>query len=70
MIDTLALDGDGDGDGTGADDTAGRAFAGLLGGILTGERRDITVDDASWLSMGAYLRLFTGAPAEPSPPGP
>ncbi|MGW2119447.1 thioesterase domain-containing protein, partial [Streptomyces zhihengii] len=65
MIDTLALDGDGDGDGTGADDTAGRAFAALLGGILTGERRDITVDDASWLSMGAYLRLFTGAPAEP-----
>ncbi|WP_455713371.1 beta-ketoacyl synthase N-terminal-like domain-containing protein [Streptomyces zhihengii] len=63
MIDTLALDGDGD--GTGADDTAGRAFAALLGGILTGERRDITVDDASWLSMGAYLRLFTGAPAEP-----
>ncbi|WP_261994307.1 type I polyketide synthase [Streptomyces sp. t39] len=63
MIDTLALDGDGDGDA--ADDTAGRAFAGLLGGILTGEHRDITVDDASWLSMGAYLRLFTGTPAEP-----
>jgi acyl transferase domain-containing protein/acyl carrier protein len=56
MIDTLALDGDGAGEGDGA----GRAFAAMLAGILGHERRPVTVDDASWLSMGAYLRLFTG----------
>ncbi|MFE9664846.1 SDR family NAD(P)-dependent oxidoreductase [Streptomyces sp. NPDC005955] len=66
MIDTLALDGDGDGDsgegpaGDGADG-AGRAFAAVLAEILTQERHPVTVDDASWLSTGAYLRLFTTA---------
>jgi acyl transferase domain-containing protein/thioesterase domain-containing protein/acyl carrier protein len=60
MIDTLALDGDFDDEGG-----AGDAFAGLLAGILTQERREISIDDASWLSMGAYLRLFTGARTAP-----
>ncbi|WP_031080605.1 alpha/beta fold hydrolase, partial [Streptomyces sp. NRRL S-118] len=60
MIDTLALDGDGDGG-----DEAGRAFAAMLAGILEHEQRPVTVDDASWLSMGAYLRLFTGLRPEP-----
>ncbi|MBL1101987.1 type I polyketide synthase [Streptomyces coffeae] len=52
MIDTLALDGD--------EVETGRAFAALLAQILTQERRAVSIDDASWLSMGAYLRLFTG----------
>ncbi|MGW2426385.1 alpha/beta fold hydrolase, partial [Streptomyces sp. NPDC001709] len=52
LIDTLAFDDDEDG--------GGRAFAALLSEILTQERRAISIDDASWLSMGAYLRLFTG----------
>ncbi|MFF7976635.1 SDR family NAD(P)-dependent oxidoreductase [Streptomyces sp. NPDC007905] len=56
MIDTLALDGDGEGDG----DAAGRAFADLLAQILRQEHRPVAIDDTSWLSMGAYLRLFTG----------
>ncbi|WP_308409074.1 SDR family NAD(P)-dependent oxidoreductase [Streptomyces sp. AC558_RSS880] len=57
MIDTLAFDSD--------EDEAGREFAALLAEILTQERREISVDDASWLSMGAYLRLFTGLRPEP-----
>ncbi|MGX6744345.1 SDR family NAD(P)-dependent oxidoreductase [Streptomyces xantholiticus] len=57
MIDTLALDGD--------EDEVGRAFAALLAAILTQERRAVSIDDASWLSMGAYLRLFTGLRPEP-----
>ncbi|MFI9824556.1 alpha/beta fold hydrolase [Streptomyces sp. NPDC052013] len=52
MIDTPAFDDD--------EERASRAFAAMLAGILARERRDITVDDASWLSMGAYLRLFAG----------
>ncbi|MFI9155808.1 SDR family NAD(P)-dependent oxidoreductase [Streptomyces sp. NPDC053367] len=55
MIDTLALDGDGEGE-----DAAGRAFAELLAHMLRQERRPVAIDDTSWLSMGAYLRLFTG----------
>nr|APD71853.1 type I polyketide synthase 1 [Streptomyces sp.] len=57
MIDTLALDGD--------EDEVGRAFSAMLAAILTQERRAVSIDDASWLSMGAYLRLFTGLRPEP-----
>nr|APD71615.1 type I polyketide synthase 9 [Streptomyces sp.] len=52
MIDTLALDGD--------EDEVGRAFAAMLSDILTQEQRAVSIDDASWLSMGDYLRLFNG----------
>ncbi|MEK8173363.1 hypothetical protein NKH77_44095 [Streptomyces sp. M19] len=37
----------------------------MLAAILTQERRALSIDDASWLSMGAYLRLFTGTRPEP-----
>ncbi|QKV98015.1 alpha/beta fold hydrolase [Streptomyces sp. NA02950] len=58
MIDTRAL-----GDN---EDEAGRAFAAMLTEILTQERRPVSIDDASWLSMGGYLRLFTGSRPEPA----
>ncbi|MEU8824618.1 alpha/beta fold hydrolase [Streptomyces sp. NPDC048636] len=58
MIDTLALDGD--------EAETGRMFAAMLAEILTQERRAVSIDDASWLSMGAYLRLFTGLRPEPT----
>ncbi|MBB5939906.1 alpha/beta fold hydrolase [Streptomyces zagrosensis] len=72
MIDTLALDTGAAGDATAdtdadADaDAAADAFAALLAGLLTQERREIAIDDASWLSMGDYLRLFTGERTGPS----
>jgi acyl transferase domain-containing protein/thioesterase domain-containing protein/acyl carrier protein len=55
MIDTLALDGDGEQvDG----DQVGRAFAAMMTEIIAHERRDLSISDANWLSMGTYLRLF------------
>ncbi len=63
MIDTLALDGDGGKEGD--EDATGRVFADMLAEILTQERRAVSIDDASWLSMGGYLPLFTGHRPEP-----
>jgi acyl transferase domain-containing protein/thioesterase domain-containing protein/acyl carrier protein len=55
MIDTLALDGDGEQvDG----EQVGQAFAAMMTEILAHERRDLSISDANWLSMGTYLRLF------------
>ncbi|MEU3459406.1 beta-ketoacyl synthase N-terminal-like domain-containing protein [Streptomyces sp. NPDC006733] len=58
MIDTLALTGDAD--------EVGEAFAAMLAQILTQERRAVSIDDASWRSMGDYLRLFAGRRAAPA----
>ncbi|AZM57868.1 hypothetical protein DMA15_23905 [Streptomyces sp. WAC 01529] len=67
MLDTLEFDGEGEAgsaDDAGAGE-AGHAFADVLAGILTREQREISIGDANWLSMGAYLRLFSGTRPRP-----
>jgi thioesterase domain-containing protein len=50
MIDTPAPEG--------GEEEISRAFSSVMTAILQREQRAIAIDDANWLAMGTYIRLF------------